>query len=212
MWQLSPDSVKDEDPFAAPTPDLHIVLPSVPAVRPPDFLRPWLDHEVLDASEWIGKLAPYLKGHGEFYGYDPMINRLYFFTRNRQGVEQFSMGFALTDGDIPPLVVVSFDGAGQTRLVGKSGQKATPTRGVDPKAVKRSIEIEPTIGESDELVDLRLDHCDETDPQRTTHVNTAVTLQDGKPLMLLDITPNDGKKSSLRVKAEVTREVPGERE
>jgi len=212
MRQLFPDSVKDEDPFAVPTPDLHIVLPSVPVVRPPDFLRPWLDHEVLDAGEWIGKMAPDLKGHGEFTGYDPMSGRFYFFSRNRQWVEQFEMLFQVLDGCVPPLVVVSFDGAGQTRLVGKSGQKATLTRGVDPKAVKRSIESEPTIGESDEIIDLRLDYCVEPDPQQTTYVNTSVTLQDGKPMRLLDITQDDGKKSSLHVKAEITREVPGQRE
>ena len=99
---------------------------------------------------------------------------------------------------------------GQTRLVGKSGQRAKLTRTNGDKQEMRYLEVEPTVGESDELIDMQLAFSDEADPQRTTHLNLSVTLNGGKPLELITGAAGDGEKGSVRMKAEVLRGIRNE--
>jgi hypothetical protein len=90
-----------------------------------------------------------------------------------------------------------------------SGEKASLSRTGNAKSAQRSIKIEPTVGEAGELIDMRLDYRDDPDPQRATHLKTQVTLNEGKPLELFARTEDDKEKSSLRMKAEVSREFRG---
>lgn len=114
--------------------------------------------------------------------------------------------FGATDVDErTQLVVVTLDGIGQSRLVGKSGEKAGLSRTVDAKSVKRSVAIKPTVGVSGDLIGVLLDYRDEADPRRATHFKSDVTLDAGRPLRLIDGIDGDGGKPSLGMKAEVMR-------
>lgn len=205
MEQLSPGSAHPvADPFAVPSQEDSTVLPSVPTVSPPEFLSPWLDHEVLDARAWVEKIAPYLKNGENFIGYDPLFERLYFYSPKQGLAESFDQAFTpFCSLPWPKLIAATVDGKRQTRLVAKSGQKASLTRNSDEKSELLSMEIEPTSGENDEIIDMRLDYSDEENPNATTCLKTSATLTAGKPLELLSGATEDGGKSSLRLKAEI---------
>ncbi len=81
----------------------------------------------------------------------------------------------------------------QSRLVRQSG---------DEKIV-RSLEIEPIIGESYDLIEVRFDAVDNTEATPGQRLKSTIILRSGEPLAVLVGSASDGKDSSLRIKAEI---------
>ncbi len=105
----------------------------------------------------------------------------------------------------PALITASLDGGGRIRLVARSGKKASLKRCVADKPSQRNLEIEPTIGENDNVIDMRLYFEDMVDSQRVTRLDTSTTIMTGKLQELLSGSQETAPKSSLRLKAEVLR-------
>ncbi|MEO5712652.1 MAG: hypothetical protein ABIT37_04115 [Luteolibacter sp.] len=193
------------DPFAEAAPRERAPFRQARTANPPDSLRPWLEHEVLDATEWLKKNGLTVEGERFFAGYDPIQQRFYFQSTNEKlagDVEiLLSPGCYLRPGS----VITTLDGIGQMRLVARSGMKASLVRMLGEKSTRRSLEIEPTIGENGDLMDMRLKFEDQTDPQKITRLDTSTTLTTGKPQELLSGSESGGGKSSLRIKGEVYR-------
>ncbi len=207
MVSIFQDSPPDPnaDPFAEPAPGLRAPFPELPSMRPPDALKIWVDHEVLDVRDWLRKIGV-IAAETDFGGYDPISERIYLHSKTEEAMDRFESLFMTLGPDDPAMVITTLEGShGQTRLLVRAGQKAEISRVAGEKSIQRLLEIEPTIGETDELIDMRLFFDDVADPQKVTRLNTAATLTNGKPLELLSGTADDGGKGSLRITGEVYR-------
>ncbi len=204
----SPES-NGADPFAEPTEQKRPKSPRAASVKPPALISSSLDHEVLDATEWLRKTVVNLGGNldssGSFAGYDPIGQRLYFYSPNQTAVDIVSQFLAPMCNLRPALLEVALDWAGQERLIGKSGQKATLERIGDGETTLRWFEIEPTIGENDDMMDLRFVFEDRADPKKVTEINSSNTLSMGKPLDVFSSKGSDGEIRSLRVMGKLLR-------
>jgi hypothetical protein len=182
-----------------------VELPRLEAIVPPAILRPWLDHEVLDAREWGKKINAAMMGPDTFIGYDPIAGCLYFYSPDKQKAKVFGQNFAVLDGDLPPLVIATLEGPGQVRLLSKSGQKAGLTRTTDGNQETRGFEFEPTIRENDNMIDMRMFFSDKPNPQQAVHLNTSFTLNAGQSLEVFSGTGGEAEKTGLTMKAEILR-------
>jgi hypothetical protein len=123
-------------------------------------------------------------------------------------VEHFKSLFGCLDGERLTQLIVTFAGVGQTRLIARAGQKASLSRNKGEKENARYLEIEPTCGESGTITDLRFFFNDRTDPERSVHLNSSVSLFMGEWSEIATASFGGGVKYPLRVKAEIFRPTP----
>lgn len=199
---------EDVDPFAESPSKKRTPLPKAASVKPPGFLQPWIHHEVLDAGKWFESLGLRKERVDDLIGYDPLTECLFVYSSSREFVEHFEGLLMRLDGDGPPHSVVTFAGIGQSRLTVRSGQRASLSRNAGEKDGTRCLEIEPTIGESGDIMDLRFFFDDRTDPARMIHLNSSVTLNIGEWSEVAAGKLGEGEKSPSRVKAEMFRTGP----
>ncbi len=212
----SPDNSQEVDPIADSSSNVRVDLPRGASVMPPEFLRPWVRHEVLDAEELGEKIARKfevnLKDEKYFIGYDPIEERLYFHSANRELVESFRGIFMCLDGDLPDLVITTLEGVGQTRLISRAGRRAKLSRSKEENRETRYLEVEPTIGDSGKVIDMRLAYSGEPSPHQSIHLNSYVSLNAGQPMELISGTAGDEEKVSLKMKAEILGSLRGDKE
>lgn len=199
------EQIESKDPFAEKGPTVERELPGFlpfPMLNAPDILKPWLNQPMMDLRKWGTVDFMDWKDASEFIGYDPLNERVCIYTKDFPKVSMFKQLFTYTSCH-PSQVVFNLDGDGQTRLVGKSGQRLRLTRANGEQKILRSLEIEPTVGENNKLVDLRLVYADDVVPQQETRLTTTVTLTTGKALELISGATGEDTIRSLRLKAEV---------
>ncbi len=160
----------------------------------------------LDTGPWLEKLAPGLWQKGDFCGYDPLSERLCFFSKSRQSIDDFIDLFQCLDGDAPALIAVTLDDSGQSMIIVRPGQKARLSRIDGKKKTIRLYEVEPNIGDRDEIVDLRFYFENHSIPAKSCKMNNQVTLLNGKWSKLSSSHVADTDASKLRIKAELIRQ------
>ncbi len=194
------EPAKEFDPFTMPPEAIQDTL-KLKEVMAPENLRAWLPRPVWDTREIIKK-AGIAMNDADFAGYDPLMQKMFFYTDDETRMDMFEA--LLMPGCILQTkhVVVSVEGIGQSRLVTRSGLKSSLTRSLSGKD-SRSMEIEPTIGEENDLVDLRLVYLDEPDPKHKQAITTALTLHAGKFAEIMGGSGNGAVTKPLRVKAEI---------
>jgi hypothetical protein len=197
----SPDT--PADPFAEPEPKELPKPHPFKEVMVPEILRPWFDRPVWDLQEITRDQGLDLKDGVDFVGYDPLTQRIFIFSNSERLLDMFEQLYSYICSRRPAMLVATLDGNGQTRLVTRSGQLCRLKRTVAGDKEIRLLEIEPTIGEMNDLIDLRLCYRDESMAQQKQSITTAVTLSTGHALELISGCAGDAKKSSLSVKAEV---------
>lgn len=192
---------EDIDPFAEPPPSRHEAIAKYPEIQVPDALRPWFSERVLDMRELV-KNAGIQVNEGDVTGCDPARWKFFFYSKSEQELDKFEALFTWGCNLRPKLLFSTFNGESAMRLVSMSGRKSTLVRSVEGKEIKR-IEIEATLGETEELVDLRYFIHDQTSENKLRHLNSSASLGVGKWLELLGGNNDDSGK--LRAKVEVTR-------
>jgi hypothetical protein len=190
-------------PFAESDPNKVSKPNCFKEVMVPEILRPWFDTPVWDLREWTRNIGIDLKTSSDFAGYDPMTQRVFFFSNSEYLLDMFEQLYSPLCCLRPAMVVMTFEGDGQTRLVSRSGQLCRLKRTVANQKELRFLEIEPTVGEADDLVDMHLDYRDNSIDQRMHALKTAVILRTGKALELISGSTGDTKKSVVSVMAEV---------
>jgi hypothetical protein len=191
------------DPFKDPPQELPEILPHSLAVKPPEFLQDRVRHEVLNANEWIKKCIPNLEMEGTFSGYDPIEERMYFFSPNQVSANAVCEAFSTLSCEKNLLIISTLDGQAQTRLIGKSGQKTSLTRPLNTETNIRGLEIEPTIGESEDLIEFRFSFENKEDQQHVTRINSSTLLQVGKFSELFSVADGGTGKTSVSAKVEI---------
>lgn len=197
----SPDT--PVDPFAEPDPKEVPKPHPFKEVMVPEILRPWFDRPVWDLRGLTRDQGLDLKDGADFVGYDPLTQRIFIFSNSEHLLDMFEQLYSYICSRRPAMLVATLDGNGQTRLVTRSGLLCRLKRTLAGDKELRLLEIEPIIGEMNDLIDLRLCYRDESMAQQKQSITTAVTLSNGRALELISGGAGDATKSSLSVKAEV---------
>lgn len=187
------------DPFAEPPQPPPPVRINYPQMDVPQELRPWVGGRAFDLRDFMKNAGIGVKPD-DFAGFDPIGGTIFFYSDSETELDKFEALFTACCNLLPRALKLTLDGSGQSILMARSGQKAKLLRRIAEDKVSRFLEIEPTIGENDDLIDLRLNY--ETVGESALKLNTATTLQVDRSQNLLLGT--DGKPS-LRAKAEIIR-------
>ncbi|HEX7262331.1 MAG TPA: hypothetical protein VF258_10990 [Luteolibacter sp.] len=201
---ITPESSKGSsvDPFAESPPRDRSERPVLAGVPVPQVLKPWFRQPVLNLREFMKNSGIVSADFTGFAGYDRFAKRIFLFSNDLMELDKFEALLSVCCKLSPRVAVVTLDGNGQTRLVTGSGGVARLVRqGGDQKNI-RSLEIEPTIGESG-LIDIRVDVVDNTRATPGEALKSAVILRSGEPLALFVGSGADGRESSLRMKTEI---------
>lgn len=201
-WQNSDtDPGKDADPFADIPPDAIRKSLKLQEVRVPDCLKAWFPSPVWDMREQI-KRAGIMVKDSDFAGYAPFSQRIFFYTDDQVELDKFEILFTPMCIRSPKQIAASLAGNGETRLIARSGCKGEMTRTAN-NGVIRSFKIEPTIGETGELVDLRLEYLDQPDSVHKLTITSCLTLPTGKTAEIMSVAAHEADAKSLRLKAEI---------
>lgn len=189
------------DPFQEPTQEEPEILPHALPVKPPEFLQDWVSHGVLNANEWVKKRIPDLEMEGAFSAYDPIEERIYFFSPNEVSADKVGAAFSSSSCGGTEFIS-TLTGHGQTRLVCRSGQKMSLSRALNTETNLRHLEIEPTIADSSDLVDFRFSFEDKRDQSQVTRINSNATLQFGKSSELFSAADGGAEKTSVSARVD----------
>ena len=194
------------DPFAdSAPPDILREQAKLEEIEVPDFLKPWFQPKVWNLQKILEGYGVIDKTSDAIAGYDPMTQRVFLFSKKPEDLDQFEPMFSGGCDRSPKNVVILLEGNGSTRLTSRSGQRAHLTRSFEKARITRSLQIEPTIGENEDLVDLRIDFQNGIKPTLSQAIQSSATLQNDTWLELLSGNSADAKTpASLRAKAVVT--------
>jgi hypothetical protein len=195
----------DLDPFAENSNETIRESLKLEEVKVPDILKVWFPQPVFDLKKQIGAAGIIMKD-ADFAGYSPYSQRIFFFAGDSSELDKFETLFTPMCIRSPKQIATSLEGSGESRLVTRSGTKSAMTRIVN-NGLMRSIKIEPTIDETGELVDLRLEYLDQPDSAHKQSITSCLTLRSGKTVEIMSAAANDSNAKPLRVKAEIM-EVP----
>lgn len=190
---------EDIDPFAEPPPSRHEAIAKYQEIQVPDALRPWFSKRVLDMRELV-KNAGIQINEGDVAGCDPARWKFFFYSKSEQELDKFEQLVSMGCNLRPKLLFSTFNGEGSMRLVSRSGRKSTLVRSVEDKEIKR-VEVEPTLGETEEFIDLHYFIHDQPSEKKLRHLKSSATLGAGRWLELLG--GNNKDSGRLRAKVEV---------
>ncbi len=203
---ITGEKATETDPFAV-SPDVVADLDGLPITQVPKKLEPYFGGEVVDMRETIRKMG-IIVGEDDFVGFDPRSQRIFMFSKNNDEIEKFEMVFdSLCCLHPPENMVVTLRETGQTRLVGRSGRKASLKSSRPETKQTRIFEVEPTSDGEGKLVDLRVLYEEKSGEKVIKDINTAITLNVGDSLDIMTSKAPDGTASAMEIKAEIL-EVP----
>ncbi len=199
---------EQHDPFSESPPQKQ---PSgyngMASISPPPFLGPWLDHEVLDFKERMRKALSFDETRDVFVGFDPIAGRIHMYGPEKAWIEEmmqrYQMMISSLDGSPRPLVAVTLKGTGVTRLLTIDQQRGKLERVLAAADEKRMLEIEPTLGEGRDIIDLRLFYEEVSGCGNNLKANTNSTLREGVPTNVMSGQLGDGVERSLDVSGEL---------
>ena len=180
-------------------------LLKVPRVETPADLKSWFGPTVWDLRECMKNAGVIASDSTDFAGYHRATMRAFLISKDEKALDRLEELLTPCDGCLRPLVVVTVEGKGQSRLVVRSGHKDHLTRFQGKKKVVRMLDVEATISEADDIIDLRFDHRDHTNAASGQSLVTGVILQAGVALTVLGVSVPGGKEAPVRVKAEIVR-------
>lgn len=187
------------NPFTENPNQLVVRFPGDESIKPPECIRPWMKHELVDARQLIRELALPVPVP-EFAGYDPMVGRFYFFDKNEETVRNHRINLSALDSDCDLVhhCGISIEGRGSSYLIARTGQRASFSRNIGD-AVLRDCELEPMYSESDEATDLRMEWNDRH-ADGETHLKSSTTLKNGK---FQEVLSGQDGKPGLRLKSDL---------
>lgn len=167
------------DPFADTPPLAHTIPDGLTEVSAPKILSPHIDGAIWDSTDYLKNTGISLSGD-EFSGYDPITGRLFLYSTNLSKLDMFESLMMGLHCCYPLNLAITSSGDYHMRLLARSGQKAV-LKSTDTASNKsHEFEFEPTIGESDTFVDLRLLYEEKFGETVNQSLNTATTLVAGK--------------------------------
>ncbi len=169
-------------------------------VGPPEVIETWFDGPVLDVLPLYRRTGILSENSTAFVGYDSSTNAVFLLSDDPRELEKFEQ--VLTTGcHLPPrIIIATFNGGGQTRLISTSGSRCTLERSVDEQHVIRSFVIEPLIGETG-AIEVGLAYRNESKDRRKQSLKTSVTLNTGQSSLILEESRDNGISAPLMLNA-----------
>lgn len=208
LQTFSPSVIPSDDPFqeSSRTADPILKHPlaklDVVEVQAPDRIKSWFDRPVWDIGSLMKIAGVISDGSKAFAGYDPLSQRIFMLSDDERELDKFESLFELMCCLPPKLVVVNLNDEGQTRLVTRSGEIARVER-VSCNQRIRSLEIEPTVGENNKILDTRFSYSNTSDLGVSRLISNVVMANSGQSLQLMDVTSGHEAPSSLSVTFEI---------
>lgn len=170
-------------------------------VNVPEGLKPWFGDPVWNVTTLFKNAGIQFDDSADIAGYDRWSESIFLHTKSVAELDKLEMLF--TGGCLLParLMISSFDGVGETRIVSRAGSRPTLVRSAEGKEIKR-VEIEATVGEAEDLIDLRYFFHDQPSEGKLQHINSSAALHAGKWLEILGGKVEES--GNLRAKVEVT--------
>jgi hypothetical protein len=197
-----PDPAGETDPFAEHPSAMFRKPLDLEEVMVPDDLKARFSQPVFDMGEQLADLGCTVR-ETDFAGYSPHLQQMFLYTGDEPELDKFEVLFSPLCGGMPESVVISVEGNGESHLIGKSGSIATLTRAVDREPVV-SIKVEPTIGESGDILDFRFEYLDQTDSANRRSITTCLIMRPGKTTEVMSASGKDMAAKPLRVKADIS--------
>ncbi len=192
----------DADPFAV-EPEEFPKNPEWLEIPTPENLGNWLPSSLIEITKALESSGIDFTDESGFAGYDPLTQTVVMFSKKSGDTLKFEQFAELFTGGEVTQLVLSLEDKGSIRVVARSGQRAEIVSGNPAKGdLVSKLLIEPTIGESGDLIDLTLDYMDNSAPDGKT-LETTVLLREGAFSDLIDAGANEN--SGLRVKAEILK-------
>ena len=192
-----------DDPFAETETKPKVLFDDLPTALTPDKLGPYFGGEVSDLREALRNIGIIL-GKSDFAGYDPRIQRVFMFSENEDEIDKLEALFSAFCGiGMPRTIAFSSRGSGEMRLLARSGQKATLKSSRADTKQTRDLEIEPTIGQTHTLLDLRIFYEEKHGEKLMRGLNSSLSLVPGEFLEILKSKVPGGDESKLEIKAEI---------
>jgi len=178
------DVDQNVDPFAYTSTQERPPLGGFPEIDLPPELVPFFGGSAFDVSKEL-KAMGIIVGGDEIAGYDPSTERIFLYSGNATEIDKLTSVFMTFCYDPPTTIEIGLQSRGLTKILGRSGHKITleATR-TDPSR-ERIFEMEPTVGENDDLVDLRIRFDEIAGEAPVRSLNTSVTLVVSEPLELM---------------------------
>jgi len=195
--------VPEEDPFAEKKPEEIRESLKLEEVSAPEEIHTWFSGPVWNVHRLVRNAGVISAEAASFAGYDPRSRCVFLFTTDVVDVDRFEQLFSWGCIRSPKHVEVGLDGRGQTRLITRSGYKSCLSRTADRNHSVRLFEIEPVIGEMDDILDLRLDYRDGPIDSPFEKIQSFVTMRSGESINALEAKSDPGAETTLRLKAEI---------
>lgn len=192
------------DPFEnqAKLEGIYSAYPEIPA---PASLSQWIDLPVRDVTAVVHAVGITTE-QGDFFGYDPEQELLFSYTKNENTADLLEVLFTpACQLRWQPAITITVEGGRRSHLLGRGGSKATLERIAADGAVMQALEIEPSIGESGEIIDARLSLFDQRNPAVKGSLKTSVCLGKGEFSEIWRDASSGGQTNVLRVKADWER-------
>ncbi|MDP4624703.1 MAG: hypothetical protein NWT08_06130 [Akkermansiaceae bacterium] len=183
------------DPFAEPL----VQRLGLKKTDVPDNLKPWFPGEIHNLTEHFQQSGISLRETSGFAGYSPQTERVCVFSMEKAELEKAEQLMPFSCHRAPGMVAVKIEGVRASSLITRAGRAASLIGEITDKKLSRSIEIEPTIGDFDDIIDLRLLIKDENTPIESFALNTSMTLQNNIPL---EFTSTGGKPKKITASVE----------
>lgn len=197
--ELHPGITQPADPFEIVAEQPSDPLEGLKLVATPEPLRSILPQSMLDMQPWVGALlaASGVAERPRFAGFDPLRQQLAVWFPTLDGADIFSQFF--NNGcHTSEMIAATIEGRGVSRIVGRTGCKLSLARLDDHAKPLRTLTVEPSLGPSQTIIDVRLDYRNEKDASLTTSFAVAA----GEPLEVA-LGSQAGEKSTLRVRMDV---------
>lgn len=202
-----PKDEMPEDPFApvgAKVPRKILDEAKLKTIDAPDALVPHVQGQVFDMSDAFGFMGLNIPKE-DLIGYDYKNQRVFIYSSNIDELDKFEALFMVYEHDSPQTIAISLRDKGQLRLMSRSGAKSS-IETVDSKSKQtRSLQVEPILGETDTYIDFKFTYQDSIEGKITNSMDSAVTLENGKALKVLEKGNAGGSKEAIEVNAEIIR-------
>lgn len=173
-----------------------------PLAQPPSEIAAWFPHAVWDLRKVLEATGIKLDDPRDFAGYDPLLESVFLFSTSESAHDLLEQIFAPGCNLTPKNIIVTLDGHGQSRIVMRTGERATVARpSTKGQSLHRQFEAESTISEGEDIVDLKLRFDDRTKPDAALRFDSSRTLRVNKPTELLSV--EQGSEPPLRLRATV---------
>lgn len=191
------------DPFAEKPVDLIRETLRLEEVSAPEEVQSWFNGPVWNVGKLVRDNGVLSAESKSFAGYDPRTMDAFLFTKDIVEVDRFEKLFSSLR--ISPLkhVEVCMIGRGETRLISRSGQKSVLRRTVGGASPMRLLEIEPVFREEDNLLKLRFNYRNGSNESALEAIQSAITMESGDSIDVMEASFGTGSNSSLRLKAVV---------